>query len=200
MQLAIVIIIHLILQKIYRCWIVWGCNIRVVIVPSFLAFTFLSTLIYLHSLTDFNLWFVAIWIAEGAAPVSTAQGLPYVPGWSNTLIIVGITLSMAVNALATGLIVIRIFKVFQEVKTANADDQNSGVTGENTLRRVIFIIIESGMALFSIQLTRLVVGVVVSLVATDASYYNAYLLIVCIHEMLNVIMTINHCYVILLIK
>ena len=132
--------------------------------------------------------------------MSTAQGLPYVPGWSNTLIIVGITLSMAVNALATGLMVIRIFKVFQEVKTANADDQNSGVTGENTLRRVIFIIIESGMALFSIQLTRLVVGVVVSLVTTDASYYNAYLLIVCIHEMLNVIMTINHCYVILLIK
>ena len=29
-------------SKIYRCWIVWGRNIRVVIVPSILAFAFLS--------------------------------------------------------------------------------------------------------------------------------------------------------------
>ena len=28
----------LILQKIYRCWIAWGYNIRVVIVPSLLAY------------------------------------------------------------------------------------------------------------------------------------------------------------------
>jgi len=42
---------------IYRCWIIWGCSIRVVIVPSFLAFAFLGPLIDLHSLTDFNLRF-----------------------------------------------------------------------------------------------------------------------------------------------
>ena len=36
-------------RKIYRCWIVWGCNIRVVIIPSFLAFVFLGTLIiFIH--------------------------------------------------------------------------------------------------------------------------------------------------------
>ena len=35
-------------SKIYRCWIVWGKNIRVVIVPSFLAITFISQSIYLH--------------------------------------------------------------------------------------------------------------------------------------------------------
>ena len=29
-------------SKIYRCWIVWGCNIRVVVIPSILAFAFLS--------------------------------------------------------------------------------------------------------------------------------------------------------------
>ena len=49
--MAMVIIIHLILQKIYRCWIVWGYSIRVVIFPSFLTFAFLGTLIYL-SFTD----------------------------------------------------------------------------------------------------------------------------------------------------
>ena len=177
-----VIIIHLILQKIYRCWIVWGYNIRVVIVPSFLAFAFFGILIYLHSLTDFNLWFLAIWIAAGTAPVSIVQGQFDVPDWSNTLIIAGLTLSMTVNALVTGLIVFRIFKVFQEVKTSTADDQILGVTGGSKLGRVIFIIIESGMALFSIQLARLVVIIVTTDAANDV-----YFLITGIHEMLNVI-------------
>ena len=29
-------------SKIYRCWIVWGQNIRIVIIPSFLAITLLG--------------------------------------------------------------------------------------------------------------------------------------------------------------
>ena len=189
------ITIYLILQKIYRCWIVWGYNIHVVIVPSFLAFAFLGSLIYLHILTNFNiLWYLAIWIAAGSAPLSIVQGQVYAAEWTKPLAIAGIALSMTVNALVTGLIVFRIFKVFQEVKTSIADKQILKVTGRSTLRRVIFIIIESGMALFSIQLTRLVAVIV----TTDAAY-NAYYFIVGIHEIFNVIMTINYCYVILLI-
>ena len=183
-----VIIIHLILEKIYRCWIVWGCKIRVVIVPSFLAFACLGTLIYLHSLTDFNLWFLACWIAGGAAPLSFLQGQIDVPDWSNTLMIAGLALSMTVNALVTGLIVFRIFKVFQEVKTSTADDQILGVTGGSRLRRVIFIIIESGMALFSIQLARLVMGVaIVNNTMDAATVQDAYYFILNIHGVLNVI-------------
>ena len=38
-------------SKIYRCWIVWGRNTRVVIVPSVLAVAFLGSLpIFIHSL------------------------------------------------------------------------------------------------------------------------------------------------------
>ena len=81
--------------------------------------------------------------------------------------------------------------MFQEVKTSTADDQNLGVTGGSTFRRVVFIIC---MALFAIQLARLVA----TIVNTDA-FYDASYLMVGIHEMLNVIMTINYCYVILLI-
>ena len=29
-------------SKIYRCWILWGQNIRVVIIPSFLAIAYLG--------------------------------------------------------------------------------------------------------------------------------------------------------------
>ena len=50
------------------------------------------------------------------------------------------------------------------------------------------------MALLSIQLIRLVALIVTTDAASDA-----YVLISGIQEMLNVIMTINHCYVILLI-
>ena len=122
------------------------------------------------------------------------RGQIYSPDWSSFLTVAGIALSMIVNALVTGLIVFRIFRVFQEVKTGTADDQMLGVTGRSTLQRVIFIIIESGMALFSIQLARLVV----TIVDNDAAY-DANFLINGIHIMLNVIMTINHYYVILLI-
>ena len=164
------------------------------IVPALLAVAFLGTLIYLQSLSDFNLWFLAIWIAAGTDPLLKVQGQIYVAFWRNSLAITGFALSMTVNALVTGLIVFRLFEVFQQVKTATANDQILGMTGGSTLQRIIFIIIESGMALFSIQLARLVA----SIVNTDAAN-DFYLLASGTHEMLNVIMTINHCYIILLI-
>ena len=87
---------------------------------------------------------------------------------------------MLVNALVTGLIVFRISKVFWEVK-AISDRGVLCVTGWTKIRSVIFIMIESGVALFSIQLARLVVTIVSTDAATDA-----FLLIGCIHQMLNV--------------
>ena len=41
-------------SKIYRCWIVWGKNIRVVIIPSFLAITLLGQSIYLYLIIQFQ--------------------------------------------------------------------------------------------------------------------------------------------------
>ena len=72
--------------------------------------------------------------------------------------------------------------MFQEIKTATADNQILGVTGGSTLHRVMFVIIESGMALFSIQLARLVVTIVI----TDTSM-DVFALISSIHGILNVI-------------
>ena len=184
-------IIHLIhlnpnlqLEKIHRCWIVWDCSICVVIVPSFLAFAFLGPSIYLHSLIDFNLWFLVIWITGFTAPSIIVQDQRFILNWGNTLAATGLALSMTVNALVTGLIVFKIFKVFQAVKTSVADGQISGVTASDgsPLRRVIFILIESGIALFSIQLARLVV----IMVGTNAAL-KAEGLIGPIHEMLNVV-------------
>ena len=41
-------------SKIYRCWIVWGKNICVMIVPSFLAIAFISQSIYLQLINRFQ--------------------------------------------------------------------------------------------------------------------------------------------------
>ena len=94
--------------------------------------------------------------------------------------ITGLAASMAVNALVTGLIVIKILKVFLEVNPILVElTWNS--TGSTKLRHVLFVIIESGMALFAIQLIRLVFGILPeewTLVGND--------FVIGIQEMLNV--------------
>ncbi|KAF8814100.1 hypothetical protein BYT27DRAFT_7157054 [Phlegmacium glaucopus] len=144
--------------KIYRCWIVWGCNIRVVIFPSILAFVFL--------------------VSDSAGYILSGRILE--PDWGLGMILAGVAMSMTVNALVTFLIVFKIFKVYREIKSAS-DDQSLGFTGGSKIRTVIFIVIESGMALFSIQLARLMATIFIT---TDAGG-QAFDIIVPIHQMLN---------------
>jgi hypothetical protein len=100
---------------------------------------------------------------------------------------------MTVNALVTGLIVFRIFKVFRNSRGLTTSDEKSlGVTGGGKLRSIIFVIIESGMTLFAIQLARLAISI-----RTDDAAINALVLIANIHGMFNVI--ISSVFVILLI-
>ena len=105
-----------------------------------------------------------------------------IPEWAYPILLSSHVLSMTVNALVTGLIVFRIFKVFRQVKVALKPNLALNDAPGSTLGSIIFIVIESGMALFSIQLVRLVVY---SMQTPPA--YAAYLLVVPIHEMLNVI-------------
>ena len=125
----------------------------------------------------------AITIEHGDAP------------WGAPLELTGLILSMAVNALATGLIVFKILGVFWEVKSASVErtlgSESLSSTGGTKLRHIIFIIIESGMALFAIQLVRVVITSL-SLVGsqsgpTPPSLFIASELVIRIHQMLNVI-------------
>jgi len=144
---------------------VWGYSIYLVIVPAFLAFAFL-----------------ALWTASGTT-LFIVQHQLYITHWADAVGLAGLALSMIVNAVVTGLIVFRIIKVFQEVKApCTVDGQTLGATGGVTLRRVIFVLIESGMALFSIQLARLLVTILdMHLVAA----YPASFLISSTHKMLT---------------
>jgi len=72
------------------------------------------------------------------------------------LSLASIVVSMAVNALATGLIVSKILTVFLEVKTTSVE-RTLGTSGGTKLRSIVFIIIESGMALLATQVLRIVI-------------------------------------------
>ena len=98
--------------------------------------------------------------------------------------------SMAVNALVTGLIVFKILKVFLEVKAASVERTLGSLssTGDNKLQHIIFVIIESGMALFAVQLVRVVLTSVAAHPETATAGVSIALdFVIGIHEMLNVI-------------
>ena len=106
---------------------------------------------------------------------------------------------MAVNTLVTGLIVFKILMVFLEVKAAvtrspavSSVERALGSTRGTKLRHIIFIIIESGMALFAIQLVRILLLAVQS--------YNPLQLVLGIHQMFNVIIRSVYFYFLFFFK
>jgi hypothetical protein len=129
-----------------------------------------------------------MWIASSASQViASGQDIEVTTEWGNILALTGLTTTMTVNALVTSLIVFKIFKVFREVKSVTTSMETSlGVTGGRKLHSIIFIIIESGMALFAIQLARLLFSL--PELSTTAENDTAQL-IIGIHEMLNVIIS-----------
>ena len=158
-------------------------KIHVIIVPSILTFTFLGPSFYLDSLADLDLLPLVMWLATGGSLVIVPNGIDETD-WGKKLVLTSLIMSMTVNALVTGLIVFKIFKVCQEDKSVSTTSEDkSFITRRNKLRSVTFIIIESGMALFAIQLARVVVSAIPD---TNAAYY-AFQFIGVIHEMVNVI-------------
>ena len=125
-----------------------------------------------------------MWWTAGLGAVSIGPHELDKIAWGNILALTSLTASMTVNALVTGLIVFKIFQVFREVEvnTASTGESSGFITGRK-LRSIIFIIIESGMALFAIQ----VAGLVFTVLASTDVEADSENLIICIHEMLNVI-------------
>ena len=107
---------------------------------------------------------------------------------------------MAVNALVTGMIVFKIRKVFLEVKATSVEQTLGSLssTRDTKLQHIIFIIIESGMVLFAIQLVRTVFTSLAALPDPDAemstSVNIALNIVIGVHEMLNVIIRSVHFY------
>ena len=98
--------------------------------------------------------------------------------WGEKLTRTSLAMSLTVNAVVTGLIVLRIVKVYLEVQSTSKDQDLGAGRGDGKLRSVIFIIIESGMAMFSIQLVRVVLNTL---------DYDAANFVIGINQMFNVI-------------
>ena len=133
-----------------------------------------------------------MWLAyNGAFVISVAQNDVGVTAWGTKVLLTSLVASMTVNALVTGLIVFRIFRVFGEVgkRVTTLEDKSSDSTHGNKLRSVPFIIIESGIVLFAIQLARVAIEVGLTTgPETDAALY-AFEFIAAIHTMVNVIIS-----------
>ena len=96
------------------------------------------------------------------------------------------------NALVTGLIVFKILGVFLEVKAATTSvERTLGKTwsGSTKLRHVVFVIIESGMALLVVQLARLILYILGFLEPGSAATtkIEGYIMFIGINGMFNVI-------------
>ena len=96
---------------------------------------------------------------------------------------------MAVNTLVTGLIVFKILKVFLGVRATRSLGSLSS-TGGPKLRYIIFVVIESGMALFAIQLVR----VVLYSLPVESPAINGVNIVIGINQMFNVITRFVHLY------
>ena len=91
----------------------------------------------------------------------------------------GLGISLTVNAAVTALIVLRILKVYKEFKlTFEHRTLCNGGPAEAKLRSIMLIIIESGMAMLTIQLIRVVLIVLQN---------NALFISVRINQIFNVI-------------
>ena len=65
-----------------------------------------------------------------------------------------LAISLTVNALVTGLIVFKIFKVYWETRPT-PEERTWDVGANSKLRSIIFLIIVSGMAMLTVQLIRI---------------------------------------------
>ena len=179
-------------SKIYRCWIVWGRNFRVVIIPSILTLAYLGLSIYFDLLPDFNILPLGIWSAGVGAAIFFPGDIRQTTLWGFIATDTSLAISMVVNALVTGLIVYRIFKVFRELQQVSTSTEKSlgvRVIGGRKLRSIIFVIIESGFALFLIQLVRVTLTLP-PLFWKSTPIYDALTFIMVTHQMFNVIITL----------
>jgi len=143
---------------IYRCWVIWGHNIRVIIIPSVLVLIFLAP-----------------WLTNIGSIYITPADLQS-DSWGPILSLTSLAMSLTVNAVVTGLIVLRILKLSREL-VPTFGDRTLGIGGtEARVRSIIFIMIESGMAMFAIQSVR----VVLTILSVDA-----FKLVIGINQMFN---------------
>ena len=168
------------------------------ITPLILSLAFLGQLIIAGSSNYFPfkvsnlLLLIALWLATSGIAYRDLGQLSNA-FWKDAVIRASLAISLTLYTLVTGLIVFKIFRVYQN--TMPLYDQNRAFSGRSKLLPVIFVLIESDMAMFVIELIRLVVS-------TGKIYDRdprPLGIIGGINRMLIVIIKISYCYLLLLL-
>lgn len=124
---------------------------------------------------------LAIWIAGVSSTYISSNKLLVAPQWANTANRILPAIPLIVNGVVTGLIVFKIFKVFQGIEMIS-NEQHLSAAGGRKLWSVIFALVESGLAFFSFQLAQLVLGILPGNIAFRVNYITSS-----ITQMINVI-------------
>ncbi|KAF8806051.1 hypothetical protein BYT27DRAFT_7141559 [Phlegmacium glaucopus] len=117
----------------YRCWVVWNRQVLIIVVPFILSIISLAT-----SLT----------LVGELVILGKTQQFNDPPAWFTPIGILSFSLSLAVNAIFTGLLVFKIVKTSLAFRRSGA--RNPG--GKNDYLPLISILIESGVVLFVVEL------------------------------------------------
>ena len=178
-------------SKIYRCWIVWDKNTLVVIIPSFLTITYIGQSIYVHLISRFNFQIItSSYLAGVRWRISIWTWSIFSVPWGIMLTLTALATFMVVNTLVTGLIVFNESRCSWKLGLLRSSKHwyHWAQPGIPNFGHIMFIILESGMALFAIQLVRVVIT---SLVATPVVQTPPTLIaldfVIGIHKMLNAI-------------
>ena len=107
----------------------------------------------------------------------------------DTMTLTALASTMALNTLVTGLIVFKILKVYTSIERTLGS-----AAGTPNYQRLIFIIIEYGMALFAIHLVRIVFTSLFKTYYPSNGIVLAFTSVVYFHQMLNVIIRSVHFY------
>lgn len=119
---------------IYRCWVMWGHQVSIILLPSMLALTSLATSLGL------------------VAELSLLQNdllNPNIPTWFFPMGVASFSLSLTVNTIVTGLLVLKLILLHREVTNALP---TSSIRRGNELLPIISLLVESGMFTFMGQL------------------------------------------------
>jgi hypothetical protein len=133
-----------------------------------------------------NLLPLATWLTTAGATIFVDGQISQL-SWANVIVQISFATTIAVNTLVTALIAFRILKVFLEVKPTSIE-RTLGTTEDTKIRHVLFVIIESGMALLAIQVLRFVLF---NLPDSDAAS-KVYNLVIGVNVMLCVIIRSVH--------
>ena len=151
--------------KIYRCWVMWR-QPWIVFAPAIITLACLGTT---NFITKKNIephleltFFVPLGtlLACLVVQIKTAgfnpSAITVFPSWYGPAVVAFFSLSLAANAVATGLIVFKIFMVYRELQTVKNRAGFANGRGSFDRYPILSILVESGLVTFVGQLVQTV--------------------------------------------